>query len=129
MCKVAWWVTETPKWLNAATDKEFHMEVCVTVTGITVILLQWHPERPRDWAPEATWGGCLEALNQSDSRIFLELKALREGAYKLSEFTAFAKHLTMRVSKELHVLLKVAHKAHPELQVLLIDLISAKAAG
>ena len=28
----------------------------------------------------------------------------------------------MRVSKELRALLKVAHKAHPELQVLLIDL-------
>ena len=28
----------------------------------------------------------------------------------------------MRVSKELRALLKVAHKAHPELQALLIDL-------
>ena len=44
------------------------------------------------------------------------------GRLKLSEFTAFAKHLTMRVSKELRALLKVAHKAHPELQALLIDL-------
>ena len=70
----------------------------------------------------ATWGRCLEALEQSDSRVLLELKALREGAYKLSEFTAFAKHLTMRVSKELCALLKVVHKAHPELQALLIDL-------
>ena len=47
---------------------------------------------------------------------------LCEGAYKLSEFTAFAKHPTMRVSKELRARLKVAHKAHPELQALLIDL-------
>ena len=62
-----------------------------------------------------TWGRCLEALEQSESRVLLELKALREGAFKLAEFTAFAKHLTMRVSKELRVLLKVAHKAHPEL--------------
>ena len=62
-----------------------------------------------------TWGRCLEALEQSDSRVLLELKALREGAFKLAEFTAFASHLTMRVSKELHALLKVAHKAHPEL--------------
>ena len=68
------------------------------------------------------WGRCLEALNQLDSRILLELKALREGAYKLSEFTAFASHLTMWVSKELHTLLKVAHMAHPELQALFIDL-------
>ena len=63
----------------------------------------------------ATWGRCLEALEQSDSRVLLKLKALREGAFKLAEFTAFAKHLTMRVSKELHSLLKVAHKAHLDL--------------
>ena len=63
----------------------------------------------------ATWGRCLEALEQSDSRVLLEMKALREGAFKLAEFTAFAKHLTMRVSKELRSLLKVAHRAHPDL--------------
>ena len=38
------------------------------------------------------------------------------------EFTAFAKRLTMRASKELRALLKVAHKVHPELQVLLTNL-------
>ena len=65
--------------------------------------------------PVATWGHCLKALEQSDSRILRELKALQEGAFKLTKFTAFAKHLTMRVSKELRALLKVAHKAHPEL--------------
>ena len=122
MREVAQWVLQTPKWLNAALDKELHMEACVTITGIAVVLLQRHPERPREWALVATCACCLEALKQSDSRVLLELKALCEGAYKLSEFTAFAKHLTTRVSKELHALLKVAHKAHPELQVLLIDL-------
>ena len=98
------------------------MEACVTITSIAVVLLQWHPERPREWAPEAMWGCCLKALEQSDSCIFLELEVLHEGGYKLSEFTAFAKHLSMRVSKELPVLLKVVHNAHPELQALLIDL-------
>ena len=98
------------------------MEARVTIIGILVILLQQHVERPLEWVPVAMWGRCLEALEQSDSRVLLELKALREGTYKLSEFTAFAKHLTMRVSKELRALLKVAHKAHPELQALLIDL-------
>ena len=98
------------------------MEARVTITGIAVILLQWHPEGPREWALVATWGHCLKALEQLDSRVLLELKALHKGAHKLLEFTAFAKHLTMWVSKELHALLKVAHKAHPELQALLIDL-------
>ena len=91
------------------------MEARVSRTGIAVILLQWHPEHTREWAPVVTWGRCLEALEQLDSRVLLELKVLREGAFKLAKFTAFAKHLTMRVSKELRVLLKVAHKAHPEL--------------
>ena len=63
----------------------------------------------------ATWGRCLEALEQSDSHVLLELKVLQEGAFKLAKFTAFAKHLTIRVSKELRALLKMAHKVHPEL--------------
>ena len=91
------------------------MEARVSMTGIAVILLQRHPAHAREWAPVVTWGRCLEALEQSDSRVLLELKALQEGAFKLAEFTAFAKHLTMRVSKELCALLKVVHKAHPEL--------------
>ena len=115
-------VLESPKWLNAALDEEIRMEACVSRTGIAVILLQRHPERAQEWAPVATWGRCLEALEQSHSRVLLELKALQEDAFKLAEFTAFAKHLTMRVSKELCTLLKVAHKAHLELQALLIDL-------
>ena len=115
MWEVARQVLETPKWLNAVLHEELCMEACVTITGIAVILLQRHLERPREWAPVATWGRCLEALKQLESHVLLELKVLREGAYKLSEFTAFAKHLTMRVSKELRALLKVAHKTHPEL--------------
>ena len=38
----------------------------------------------------------------------LELKALREGAWKLSEFTAYSKRLTMQISPHLKALLKVA---------------------
>ena len=113
---------DSPRWLNAARDDELRMEARVTPAGLAVVLLQRHPERPREWAPVATWGRCLDALEQSDSRVLLELKALREGAHKLSEFTAFAANLTMRVSKELRALLKIAQKAHPELQALLIDL-------
>ena len=122
MREVARRVLETPKWLNTALDKELHIEACITIVAIAVVLFQWHPEWPREWAPVAMWGHCLDALKQLDSRIFLELKALRKGAYKLSEFTAFAKHLTIWVSKELRALLKVAHKAHPEVQALLINL-------
>ena len=44
----------------------------------------------------------------------------------MSKFTAFSRQLSMRVSKELRALLKVAPKAHPELQALLIDLMQYK---
>lgn len=52
----------------------------------------------------------------------LELKALREGCWKLSEYTAYSTNLVLRVSPELKALLKIAAKAHPELHAMLIDL-------
>ena len=39
----------------------------------------------------------------------------------MGEFTAFSQKLTMQVTPELRALLKVAPKAHPELQAMLID--------
>ena len=102
MWEVARWVLENPKWLNATLGKELCMEACITMIGIMVALLQQHPERPREWALLATWEHCLEALKESDSHILLSLKVLCEGAFKLLKFTAFLKHLTMRVSRELH---------------------------
>ena len=39
----------------------------------------------------------------------------------MGEFTAFSRKLTMQVTPELRALLKVAPKAHPELQAMLID--------
>ena len=50
-----------------------------------------------------------------ESRVVLELKALREGCWKLAEFTMFCPRLTMLVSKDLRMLLKVTPKAHVEL--------------
>ena len=52
----------------------------------------------------------------------LEVKALREGAWKLSEYTAFHRHLCFVISPKLKVLLKIVPKAHPQLQAYLIDL-------
>ena len=87
-------------------EMEFHFRFCLQ-TALTELCRLCNP--------------LLDTLKQSDSHILLELKVLREGVDKLLEFTAFSRYLTMRVSKELHALLKVAHKAHLELQVLLID--------
>lgn len=56
----------------------------------------------------------------------LELKALREGAWKLSDFTAYARNLTMKITPHLKALLKVANKAHPSIHALLIDLMTYK---
>lgn len=92
------------------------MESQVHSTGIAVVLLQRNPEHRLRWNPVASWGRKLETLEQEESRVLLELKALREGSWKLNEFTAFAQNLTMKVSPELRALLKVAPKAHPELQ-------------
>ena len=49
------------------------------------------------------------------SRTELELLALREGFWHLSEFTAYALRLSAQVSRPLRALLKAAHKAHPAL--------------
>ena len=56
-----------------------------------------------------------------ESRVLLELKALREGAWEMGKFMAFSQNLIMQVTPELRALLKVALKAHPELQAMLID--------
>ena len=80
-----------------------------------MLLLQRLPDARLKWAPVASWGRCLDTLEQLESRVTLELKALREGSWKLSEFTAFAPRLVMKVSPELKALLKVSNKAHPEL--------------
>ena len=95
--------------------EELRMEARICRTGLAVILLQRHPDHRLRWSPVASWGRCLDALEQLDSRVLLELKALREGAWKLTEFTAYSPRLVMRVSPELKALLKVANKAHPEL--------------
>ena len=68
------------------------------------------------------FGHCLELLEKIESCILLELKALQEGAWKMGKFTAFSQQLVMQVTLELHALLKVVPKAHPELQAMLIDI-------
>ena len=80
-----------------------------------MVLLQRDLERPLTWAPVATWGRRLEMLEVDASLVELELRALCEGFWRLSEFTAYARKLTVLVSLELRALLRVAPKAHPEL--------------
>ena len=70
----------------------------------------------------ASWGHCLEPLEKLESHALLELKALHEGAWKMGEFMAFSQYLVMQVTPELCTLLKVAPKAHLELQAMLIDI-------
>lgn len=65
-------------------------------------------------------------LEMEESRVLLELKALREGAWKLSEHTAHTSNFTMRVSPSLRALLKIAHKANPSIHAMLIDLMTYK---
>lgn len=52
-------------------------------------------------------------MEVEESSVLLEAKALREGCWKLGEYTSFTNNLTMCVSKELRALLKIAAKANP----------------
>lgn len=111
-----------PRWLNMDPKEELRMETRVQKTGIAAVLLQRHPEKRLTWLPVASWGRKLDAMELEQSRVLLELKAFREGSWKLSEFTAYADNLTMKMTPQLRSLLKIAHKAHPELHAQLIDL-------
>ncbi len=123
---VAGRILDTPRWLNADPEEELRMEARIRAAGLAVILLQRDPEHRLRWCPVASWGRTLDTLELEESRIVLELKALREGAWKLSEFTSFARNLTMKISPELKALLKIANKANPTLQAMLIDLTAYK---
>ena len=98
------------------------METRVSSRGIAALLLQQHPGKPRTWTLVASWGRCLEPLEKMESHVLLELKALHEGTWKMGKFTVFSQNLTMQVTPELRALLKVALKAHPELQAMIIDI-------
>ncbi len=52
----------------------------------------------------------------------LEARALQEGLSKLASMATTAAALELRVSAELQQFLKIAHRAHPTLQALLIDI-------
>ena len=73
-------ITSMPRWLNLDPEKELRAESRISKQGIAVLLLQRHPEHPHQWAPVASWGQCLDILEQQESQVMLELKALREGA-------------------------------------------------
>ena len=114
VCEVAWHVIMALHWLNADLSAELRMETRVSSHGIAALLLQQHPGKPRTWMPVASWGCCLEPLEKMESRVLLELKALREGAWKMGEFMAFSQNLTMQVTPELRALLKVMHRRHTQ---------------
>ena len=69
----------------------------------------------------ASWGCCLELLEKLESYVMLEVKALHEVAWKMGKFMAFFQHLVMQAMPELCTLLKVAWKAHPELQAMIFN--------
>jgi hypothetical protein len=91
-------------------------------TGIAVVLLQRNPEHRLRWLPVASWGRRLDTMELEDSRVLLELKALREGCWKLNEYVSYSTRLTMKISPDLRALLKIANRANPELHAYLIDL-------
>ena len=124
--QVAAYLVESVRWVNMDPNEDARLESRVTQEGLAVLLLQRDPEHKRAWLPVASWGRCLDTGEKFESKVMLELKALREGSWKLSEYTAFHQRLTYVISKELRALLKIAPKAHPQLQALLIDVLQYK---
>ena len=120
--EVAWCVVTAPHWLNADLTAKLRMETKVSSHGIATLLLQCHLDKPRTWTPMASWDHCLEPLEKLESYILVELKALHEGTSKMGKFMAFSQQVVMQVTPELRTLLKATPKAHPELQVMLIDI-------
>lgn len=108
-------VTTSPRWLNFAPEEELRVESRVCKTGIAIILLQRHPDRKQTWCLVASWGRCLEFLECEDPRVLLELRALKEGFWKLAEYTAYAQKLVVCISPLLKSLLKMANRTHPTL--------------
>lgn len=100
------------------------MEVRVGALGVAAALLQRDPEAPRSWLPVGSWGRVLLPTERQLPLVVLELMTFREAAWKLGEVCAFTKpgQLQMAVSAELKALLKLAGKAHPQLQAMLVDL-------
>ena len=119
--EVVWCIVTVLRWLNADLLAELCMETRVSSCGIAALLLKKYPDKPRTWTTMASLGHCLELLEKIESCILLELKALREGAWKMGKFTTFSQQLTMQVTLELHALLKVVPKAHLELQAMFVD--------
>ena len=66
----------------------------------------------------------MEAAERQLPHVVLELTAFREAAWKLADVFACAHpgQLSMAVSAELKALLKLAGKAHPQLQAILVNL-------
>ena len=52
----------------------------------------------------------------------LEVKALREGSWKMARYMANHMDLVMRVSPDMKKFLKLSKNAHPELQAMLMYL-------
>ena len=109
-------------WINFDAEAELRMELKVSPGGLAAVLLQRDPQHKRRWLPIASWGRTLETGERVDSKVMLEAKTAREALWKLQHFTAFAKKLTLVCSKELKALLKLAGKAHPTLQAILVDI-------
>ena len=66
----------------------------------------------------------MEATEHHLPHVVLEMMAVREAAWKLADVCAYARpgQLSMAGSAELKALLKLAGKAHPQLQAMLVDL-------
>ena len=83
-------IVTVPCLLNADLMANLNMETRASSHSIATLLLQQPLDKPRTWMPMASWGHCLEPLEKLESHVFLDLKALHEGIWKMGDITAFS---------------------------------------
>ena len=119
---MVWYVSKVSCWLKGDLSAKLRVEIRVSSHSIAALLLQHYPDKPPTWMPVASRGCYLELLEKLESYILLELKALHDSASKMGEFIAFSQHFVrfQKVTPELNALLKVATKAYPKLNAILL---------
>ena len=69
----------------------------------------------------------MTAAERKKPSPIIEATTLQEGLYKLGSMATTARNLQIAASPELALMLKLAHRAHPNLQAILVDLSCYKA--
>ena len=79
-----------PYWLNVDLSAKLRKEAKVCSCSIAALLLQFHLDNRQTWMPVASWGHCVEPLENLESCILLDLKERCKGIWKIGELVEFS---------------------------------------